>query len=109
MGGVGGIRPHGGLHRGVLAVLADGGPAYDRRNEPLAEEMARRYATEALTDGELEKAKEGIRNYLKKAVKAMDPGGLSRRGRCMIARPDCYRTHRSVRRICRRQWGSASI
>ncbi len=34
----------------------------------LAEEMARRYATEELTDGELERAKEGMRNYLKKAV-----------------------------------------
>jgi hypothetical protein len=34
----------------------------------LAEELARRYATEELTDGELEKAKEGMRNYLKKAA-----------------------------------------
>ena len=34
----------------------------------LAEEMAHRCASEELTAGELEKAKEGMRNYLKKAV-----------------------------------------
>ena len=39
----------------------------------LADEMARRYATEDLTAGELKKAKEGMRNYLKKTV----TGGLA--------------------------------
>ncbi len=34
----------------------------------LAEEMARRYAATELTAGELKKAKEGMRNYLKKTV-----------------------------------------
>lgn len=34
----------------------------------LAEGMARRYATQELTDGELMKSKEGMRNYLKRAV-----------------------------------------
>ncbi len=34
----------------------------------LADEMARRYATEDLTDGELEKAKEGMRYFLRKEV-----------------------------------------
>jgi len=35
--------------------------------------MARRDASEDLTDGQLEKSKEGMRNYLKKAV----TGGLA--------------------------------
>ena len=39
----------------------------------LAEQMAHRYATEDLTEGELERAKEGMRNYLKKVV----TGGLA--------------------------------
>ena len=34
----------------------------------LAEQMARRNATEDLTDGELEKAKEAMRNFVRKEV-----------------------------------------
>ena len=57
----------------ALEIIADNKGRMSLTMNALAEEMARRYATEDLTDGELEKAKEGMRNYLKKAV----TGGLA--------------------------------
>ncbi len=52
----------------ALELIADNKGKMPLSMNALAEEMARRYASEDLADGELEKAKEGMRNYLKKAV-----------------------------------------
>ena len=56
----------------AIAIIAENKGKMPLSMNALADEMARRYATEDLTDGELEKAKGGMRNYLKKAV----TGGL---------------------------------
>ena len=53
----------------ALEIIAENKGKMPLSMNALAYEMAHRYATEALTAGELEKAKEGMRNYLKKAVK----------------------------------------
>ena len=52
----------------ALKIIADNKGKISLTMNALAHDMAHRYATENLTDGELEKAKEGMRNYLKKAV-----------------------------------------
>jgi len=57
----------------ALKIIAENKGKISLSMNALADAMAHRYATEQLTDGELEKAKEGMRNYLKKAV----TGGLA--------------------------------
>ncbi|MCZ6759740.1 MAG: hypothetical protein O7D29_05095, partial [Gemmatimonadetes bacterium] len=57
----------------ALKIIADNKGKMSLSMNALADEMARRYATEDLTAGELKKAKEGMRNYLKKTV----TGGLA--------------------------------
>ena len=52
----------------ALKIIAENKGKMSLTMNALAHDMAHRYATEQLTDGELEKAKEGMRNYLKKAV-----------------------------------------
>jgi len=57
----------------ALKIIADNKGKMSLNMNALAEEMARRYATEDLTDDELEKAKEVMRNFLRKEV----TGGLA--------------------------------
>ena len=73
-------RCHGSANRGdemeadprlalALKIIAENKGKMSLSMNAFADAMAHLYATEELTAGELEKAKEGMRNYLKKAVK----------------------------------------
>ncbi len=50
----------------ALKIIADNKGKMSLSMNALAEEMAHRYATEELTAGELKKAKEPMRSYLRK-------------------------------------------
>jgi len=54
----------------ALKIIAENKGKMSLNMSEMAEEMAGRYATEELTDGELAKSKEGMRNDLKRAVKS---------------------------------------
>ncbi len=53
----------------ALKIIAENQGKVPLSMNALAEEMARRYATEDLTDGESEKAKEAMRSYLRKEAR----------------------------------------
>ena len=53
----------------ALDIIAENKGKMPLSMNALADELARRYATEELTDGQLEKAKEAMRNFLRTEVK----------------------------------------
>ncbi len=57
----------------ALDIIAESEGKMRLTTNALADEIARRYATEEFTDGELERAKEAMRNFLRKEV----TGGLA--------------------------------